>query len=78
MKKKVSSFIVDTIFIATALGITDMLMEKLFNSESFLLELIVYAACYLLLNGLQWFAVYFWNHTVLRKRNVELHEDKDS
>lgn len=75
MKKKISSFIVDTIFIAAALGITDMLMEKLFNSESFLLELAVYVACFLLFKGIQCFSLYLWKHTILRNKDNKRTEE---
>ena len=62
MKKKVIDVIIDILLIATAFAITDLLMWKVFQSESVWLELGTYVAFYAALFGTKRGVIYLWQN----------------
>ena len=51
--KKILGFIVDVLLVAVAFGVTDIIMYKL-QSEDWLIELLIFAAFSLVLEGGKW------------------------
>ena len=51
--KKILGFIIDVLLIAVAFGATDIIMYKL-QSEDWLIELLIFAAFSLVLEGGKW------------------------
>ena len=59
--KKILNLIVDIILFTITLSITDQLMQKVIKSESFWLELLIYAVLYCAVFGAKNGIVYLWN-----------------
>lgn len=68
MKKKILNTVIDIILIAVAYAVTDILMLKVFHSESMWLELLCYVVLYGILFGGKWAITKLWMRSVAAKK----------
>ena len=61
MKRRIINAVVDILLIMIVFSITDLLMEKVFQSDKMLLELMVYIAVYALVFGAKSLVMRLWS-----------------
>lgn len=71
MKKKIINAVIDFLLIFTVLVVTDIVMEKVFRSENFWLEIGVYIVLYGILYGSKHGLTVLWRRYVSKKKKTE-------
>ena len=54
MAKKIINFVIDILIVAVVFVLTDLLMVKVLNSESVVIELLIYLVLCAVLFGIKW------------------------
>lgn len=67
MKRKILNAVIDIVLIAVAFAVTDILMMKVFHSESTWLEIFCYVVLYGILFGGKWVATKLWARLTAKK-----------
>ena len=68
MKKKIIGILVDIILFGIVFGVTDVVLLKVFHSESFWLELGIYLVLYTIAFGTKRGIIILWNKLVTKKK----------
>lgn len=71
MKKKIINIIADILLITVAFAITDILMIKVFHSESMWLELLIYIVLYGIVFGSKHGLTILWKRFASNKKETE-------